>query len=101
MSLKEITQEAENLFGELKNKVRNGTSGYRGNCGNYNSNLNRAIIGFAGGFAASFLSPIVGLAGLTYGGVKAYHAYKDKRTNVRRVEENGNHRAYREIRHTI
>lgn len=100
MGLHDITKEAENLFSDAKRSVRRETSLYQGDYSSYNSNFNRAILGVAGGLAVSLISPLAGAAVLTYGGVKAYQAYKDKKNNVRRIEGNGNNRTYGR-RHTI
>lgn len=75
-----IILEAENIVTEIRNKVRQFTTQYQGNPKNYNRNKNRALIGLGTGILSGFLIPGLAVVGLTYGGIKTYQAYKDKKS---------------------
>lgn len=75
-----LVLEAGNIAREISNKTKRSITNYHGNPQTYNQNRNRAIIGLGTGFLSGFLIPAVGLLGLTYGGIKAYQAYKDKKS---------------------
>ena len=74
--------ELENLAGEIKDKTKRSLFNYPGNPQTYNKNKNRAIIGLGTGFLSGLLIPGLAILGLTYGGVKAYQAYRDKKAQT-------------------
>ncbi len=74
----EFRRDFKDLINGAKRNIRANTVDYLPNFENYQRNKNRAMIGFGTGFFGSFFSPIIGIAGLTYGGIKAYQAHKDK-----------------------
>jgi len=83
MKLDDLKNEFGELWEDVKVNTRRSTSEYRGDRNNYENNKKKAAVGILGGAVALTFVPIVGLAALGYGGVKAYQAYKDKKNGGR------------------
>lgn len=79
MRLEDIAKEIGEFGKDFRNKLKESTTDYRGTQENYNSNRRKAAVGIASGIIIYPIIPLVSLGALTYGGIKAYQAYKDKR----------------------
>lgn len=62
---------------DLISKMKDATVDYQGNHYTFKRNKDRAILGGIATLVASFVHPVIGLAAMSYTGVKAYQAYKD------------------------
>lgn len=94
-SLSRFGNDLENLAGDIKDNTKRALFNYHGNPQTYNQNKNRAIIGFGAGLLSGLLAPAMGIVAMSYGGIKAYQAYRDKKAqrysnrDERGLENNG------------
>ena len=72
-------KEIESVAKEVKDHTKRSIFDYQGNPQNYNQNKNRAIIGFGTGLLSGLFIPGLAIIGLTYGSIKVYQAYRDKK----------------------
>lgn len=79
MKLDDLEKEMKELGEDICIRGKKATVDYRGSKTSYEQNKKKAVVGGLVGLVTYPFIPIVGIGALTYGGIKAYQAYKDKK----------------------
>lgn len=88
MKLDDLKHEVTELASDAKYKLKQATVNYTGNSGDQKDNEKKALLGLGIGVVGGILNPCVGVAALTYSGIKAYQSYKDSRRNSKWTQSN-------------